>query len=330
MTFSVVGIIMIPVIIMKFTIYKINELPEYQKKLYSLCKDITFLEFNPSVKKYLFTDKCESNFYYCVALMCENFLELSLVFTLTEIADLLEKGIALALKDNPEVSQIKIINANGKDELHFSTAPEIQVETIRTIASAQIRKKHGRANAVIDEDFVEDYWKWQLGDYSVNEILNNEDKNYSFSTKQQFYSMAQRYEKTNSYFNQQLIYAKSLIKKKKRGKVDLSSMLNYIKENENNGLNEGTISSLMEILRVNHIDFWRCIKKLYSSRYFRDLNNSIFKTSVTSAMKILDEIDSDFFTTTTSTCIDYTKPLAEVIIEINKINAIFEKESNQI
>ena len=88
-----------------------------------------------------------------------------------------------------------------------------------------------------------------------------------------------------------------------------------IKENENNGLNEVTISSLMEILRVNHIDFWRCIKKLYSSRYFRDLNNSIFKTSITTAMKVLDEIDSDFFTTTTSICIDYTKPLAQVIIE---------------
>ena len=315
---------------MKITVYKINELPEYQEKLSSLCKDITFLEFNPSVKKYLFTEKCESNFYYCMALMCENFLELSLVFTLTEIADLLDKGIALALKDNPEISQIKIINANGREELFFSTAPEMQVETIRAIASTQIKKKHGRANAVIDEDFVEDYWKWQLGDYSVNEILSNENKNYSFSTKQQFYSMAQRYEKTNSYFNHQSIYANSLIKKKKRGKVELSSMLNYINENENNGLNEATISSLMEILRINHIDFWRCIKRLYSSRYFRDLNNSIFKTSITTAMKVLDEIDSDFFATTTSICIDYTKPLAQVIIEINKIKAVFEKESNQI
>lgn len=47
------------------------------------------------------------------------------------------------------------------------------------------------------------------------------------------------------------------VKKKKRGKVELSFMLNYIKENENNGLNEATVSSLMEILRVNHIDFWR-------------------------------------------------------------------------
>ena len=205
---------------MKFTIYKINELPEYQEKLSSLYNDIKFLEFYPSVKKYLFTEKCESNFYYCAALMCENFLELSLTFTLTEIADLLEKGIALALKDNPEVSQIKVINANGKDELYFSTASKIQVDTIRAIASTQIRKKHGRANAVIDEDFVDDYWQWQLGDYSVNEILSNEDKNYSFSTKQQFYSMAQRYEKTNSYFYHQLIYAKSLIKKKKRGKKD--------------------------------------------------------------------------------------------------------------
>lgn len=47
-------------------------------------------------------------------------------------------------------------------------------------------------------------------------------------------------------------------------------------------------------------------------------------------MKVLDEIDPDFFAITTSICIDYTKPLAQVIIEINKIKAVFEKESNQI
>lgn len=324
--FSFSSIIIKAVIIMKLTIYKINEIPDFQKKLASLCEDTTFLKFDSSVKKYLFTEKCESNMYHCVGLMCENFLELSLIFTLAEIADLLEKGIALVLKDNPEISQIKIYKEDGKEQLYCSSASKIQIDTIRAIASTQIRKKHGRANAVIDEDFVDDYWKWQLGECTVNEILSNTDRNYSFSTKQQFYSMAQKYEKTNSYYFNQKAYAKSLVRNKKRGKVNLSGILDYINKNENTGLNNKTISSLMKILGVNEIDFWRCMKKLYMSRYFRDLKDTVFKKSIGTAMKVLDEIDSDYFTNSFSTCVDFTKPLEEIIIDLEK----FREKANEL
>lgn len=323
--FSQECIIITWVISMEFTIYKVNELPEFEKKLSSLCEDITFMEFNPSIKKYLFSEKCDSNIYYCVGLMCENFLELSLVFTLTEIADLLEKGIILVLKDNPEVSQMKIVENNGKNILYVSDISEMEVNTMRAIASTQIRKKHGRANAMIDEEFVDDYWKWQLGDYSVNEILSSKDRSYCFTTKQQFYSVAQKYEKTNSYYYHQIFYSKRLIKSKKKGKLDLKSIIDFINKNEDVGLNSETSLHLMKILRINEIDFWRSIKRLYLSRYFSDLKDSVFKRSIITAMKILDEIDSEYFLVPNSICVDYTKPLNEIIISLSKLKEETEK-----
>ncbi len=116
---------------------------------------------------------------------------------------------------------------------------------------------------------MDDYWKWQLGECTVNEILSNTDRNYSFSTKQQFYSMAQKYEKTNSYYFNQKAYAKSLVRNKKRGKVNLSGILDYINKNENTGLNNKTISNLMKILGVNEIDFLEMYEKALYVKIFQ-------------------------------------------------------------
>lgn len=306
----------------EITIYKIDDLPEFESKLcYSMEKKyrFRFIRYNPDIKKELLADKREENFHGSVALLAETFSDLVFLFTLSEIAELLEKGILLILEKEPSISQVRIDYFDGKEKLVISKTEQIEIDTIKAIAFSQIRKKHGRASALLSQEFVHDYWEWQLGNITVKDIITNEDREYKFTTKQQFYSLAQRYEQSNSYFTQQEIHAIDLIDKKKNGSVDLKAIFDYGQNHTFCALDEKTIPELMNTLSVNHIDFWRVIKRFYQSKHYQNLIGFDFKESIFNAVKLIDDY-KPFFVSVDSIRINYGQEISDIITDIKLVN----------
>ena len=302
----------------EMTIYKIDDLPDFESKLcYFMEQEYTlnFIQYNPNVKKELLSDKLKENFHGSVALLSESFSDLVFLFTLSEIAEMLEKGILLIIKKEPSISQVRIDYFDGEEKLVIGKAEQIEIDTIKAIAFSQIRKKHGRASALLSQGFVRDYWDWQLGNITVRDIMNNQDRDYKFTTKQQFYSLAQRYEQSNSYLMQQEIHAVDLINKKKNGSVNLKAIFDYGQSHPFVALDDKTIPELMEILSVNHIDFWRVIKRFYKSKHYENLMGFDFKESIFNAVKLIDDYKS-FFITPDSTKINYGQDISDIICDI--------------
>ena len=290
---------------MKIIFYKIVNNPEFEFQLSKEAKAMgsyEFLPFNEDVKKRVLGKEYKANIGESIVLVCNSFTDLTLNFTLLQIADLLERGINLAIKNEPELTTITQPLIQNDDIIVGSGGIKKVIAVLRAIASAQTVKVSGRPATVISNDFVEDYWNWQLEKISTKEIMNSDNRGYSFSTTTQFYALAKRYENTTDYFTKQQEYALQLISIKKHGKVDKKVFIDYATKNPQEVLDEKSISYLKGKLGVNTIDFWRCVLNFYVTKAYAELPFSPFKSSIEYAVSLMKDSNSKKFFIEDSIC----------------------------
>ena len=80
----------------------------------------------------------------------------------------------------------------------------------------------------------------------------------------------------------------------------------------------------MNILEVNHIDFWRIIKRFYGSRQYIELDNVRFKRSIKKAAELINDY-KEFFICPESTTINYGQDVSDIIADIKCAKIIFKK-----
>ena len=108
---------------------------------------------------------------------------------------------------------------------------------------------------------------------------------------------------------------KVTVNKKKNGSVNLKAIFDYGQSHPFVALDDKTIPELMSILSVNHIDFWRVIKRFYKSKHYENLIGFDFKESIFNAAKLIDDYKS-FFITPASTKINYGQDIPDIICDI--------------
>ncbi len=261
----------------KITICKVTDLDERFNKILNLLKvdyEVQFCEEN--FKNILpIREKKDKDL---VVLFSQTFFDLMSFFSYAEIVEILEAGVLLCILDNPEISQIRFNFVDEKNIIVETDFPIFGINLLKAISDLQYRKKHGRPTAVFSERFVNDYWAWQMGEKTVKDILENED--FGFKTKQQFYSLAERYEKTASYISKQQEYAHELVRTPKRGHYNGGIFFEYVSKNKEKIICEETIKELMSILSVNYIDFWREIHRYCISTSFAKIGYCKLTTSM--------------------------------------------------
>lgn len=122
---------------------------------------------------------------------------------------------------------------------------------------------------------------------------------------------------------QQEIHALDIIGKKKNGSVNLKAINEYGENNPFAVLDPKTIPELMNILKVNHIDFWRIIKRFYGSRQYIELKNVNFKRSIKKAAGLINDY-KEFFIRPESTTINYGQDVSDIIADIKCARIIFK------
>ncbi len=291
---------------MNLKFYKIAECKKLEERIIQAKgekDEFLFFPFDEQIKNELLKYDVKHDVRIGAVLFCETFADLLLKFSLLEVAELLEKGISLLIKDEPDISTF-IFNRYSKDEemlLYTGPNPGV-IAVLRAVAASQLANSKGRPKAVISQDFANDYWDWQLGKISTQDIINSKNRNYSFSTSAQFYSLAKRYEKTNDYFLRQKEIAPLLIDKKKRGKVDKNIFIDFAEKHPNSFLDKESINYLKRALDVNTIDFWRSLLNFTATKAFDNLRLSDFKFSIQYAVDLLKTGDYDRFFIRDTSC----------------------------
>ena len=265
--------------------------------------ELLFFPFGEQTRNELLKYDVKPDVKINAVLFCETFADLLLKFSLLEIAELLEKGIGLMIKDEPYISTFIFKRYSKNEEMLLYTGPNSGIiAVLRAIAASQFANSKGRPKAVISRDFANDYWDWQLGGISTRDIINSKNRNYSFSTSAQFYSLAKRYEGTYDYFFRQKEMALFLIDKKKRGKVDKNIFINFAEKHPYSFLDKESINYLKRALNVNTIDFWRCLLNFTATKAFNDLRLSDFKLSIQYAVNLIKTGDYDSFFIKDASC----------------------------
>lgn len=304
------------VIIMNINIYKLSDvnLPTaiaQTKNVYSLYDEEKKEDI---ILRIMTLSKIRDS--YVNIIICKNFMDLTIKFTLSDIIMLIEQGIYLYILADPNFSTFTL----QEDEFKFDSKETIKTKlsVLKAVSTAQTAQAKNGSVSIITQDFVNDYWDWQTEKISVKQIMNRTDRSYSFDTTAQFYSIAKRYEFTDDYLFMQDKLAKELIKYKKHGKVDKKIMADFFTKHRKEYLTSLLIQELMDIMKATYLDFWRSLRNFYASKNFRDLEDSLMKRCLNNVINVLNSDFSDFFADCSSVMLTYTDNYAETIKTIMK------------
>lgn len=296
---------------MKICIYRLVEIPDYEKKVKSEIEDYyncSFYQFNDTVKETIINKDSVIKLDELTVLFCNSFGDLMLHFTLSQISDLYEKGIDFIFKNEPELSLLRFKSMVEKDFPYKEKAKSV-ISTLRAIVAAQGCYPVGKTKTIATKDFADDYWSWQKRLISTKDIMSLKNRNYSFKTTAQFYAMAKRYENTIDYYDKQQKYALEIIDKKKRGKIEINVLKDYITINNKNGLSTTMIAELKKLLNVNNIDLWRTLQAFVVTKAFFEIPEDKLKSTIEYICTIIKK-DSykSFFISDESANRDYDIP----------------------
>lgn len=192
-----------------------------------------------------------------------NILGPDLYWVATELKYFIENNISIFIEDSYGFSTV---------DDNYKPVSNEKLETIISILNTILndvslqKLNRGKTKALIDDSFIDAYWKWQRGDYSTGIAI--EETRISRST---FYSLSYEYERTLKYKKYLEQNALELIATPKLGKI--SSCIGQIMSDDIDLVEITAIERerLRDyLMRVNHIDFWRQLISFHKSKEYNE------------------------------------------------------------
>lgn len=201
--------------------------------------------------------------------------------------DMIDAQVFYYVMDNENFSTLHISESNvSVDDFATMDIKASVLEAAREMRQNQV----GQAPLAITDAFIREYWLWQRGERSVNEILSSEN-DFTFETRAQFYSIAKRYESTRRYFAYLQEHAEELVLLKKRGSVRTEEIMSIISAHADEKLTNDIIDDVCQIWnpekRIWYVDFWRVMQAISTTRAFAALQDCEIKKSIVFALQYL-------------------------------------------